>query len=437
MLEFKDRGLFMNRFLKRWHDADPSLKLFLFGVLFLGINSGIVSGAFNNYLHDVQGLTSQQRGILEFPREFPGFALVFMTGALAFLSVERWAVLTGLFAGTGLLCLALLPPSYWQMIIWMLLWSIGTHLFMTVESVMGLRFAKKGGQGRRLGQISGATNFAAIIAAGIIWLAARYTVSPLLYKIVFLAAGICAFLAAFVFSRMKAQGENIVPKGEKFVYRKKYNIFYAMNILSGARKQIFMTFAPWVLVTIYGTAPDTMAMLLLIASFLGVVFRQIFGIVVDRYGERVMFMADGMILLLICSGFVFSTYVPLLFCLYILDNLMFSMRIARTTYMNKIAEKKSDITPSLSLGVTLDHAVSMTIPALGGILWAAFGYKSVFIVASMLSLITFLLAYLMKLPSAEASGRALTAQASAAAAASVSAPSASFHEEGKLGANAK
>ena len=98
----------MNKILRRWHDTDPSLKLFLLGVMFLGINSGIVSGAFNNYLHDVYELTSQQRGILEFPREFPGFALVFMTGFLAFLSVEKWAVLTGIFAGTGLLCLAFL-----------------------------------------------------------------------------------------------------------------------------------------------------------------------------------------------------------------------------------------------------------------------------------------------------------------------------------------
>ena len=102
----------MKNILRRWHDTDPSLKMFLLGVLFLGINSGIVSGAFNNDLHDVQGLTSQQRGILEFPREFPGFALVFMTGALAFLSVEKWAVLTGIFAGIGLLGLSLLPPSY-------------------------------------------------------------------------------------------------------------------------------------------------------------------------------------------------------------------------------------------------------------------------------------------------------------------------------------
>lgn len=392
----------MDKILSKWHKADPMLKLFILGVFFLGINSGIVSGAFNNYLHDVYSLTSQQRGFLEFPREFPGFALVFMTGFLAFLSVEKWAVLTGIFSGLGLLCLAFMPPMYSLMLIWMLLWSIGTHLYMTVESVMGLRFARKGGQGKRLGQISGITNLATIVSAGVIWLVAKCCVFPIVYKIVFCIAGISSFTAAIIFSKMKTQGEETVPKGAKFVCRKKYSIFYAMNILSGARKQIFMTFAPWVLVTIYGTKPDTMAVLLLIAAFLGVVFRQIFGIVVDKFGERVMFMADGIILLGICSGFVFSTYVPLLFCLYIMDNLMFSMRIARTTYMNKIAVKKSDITPSLSLGVSLDHAVSMTVPAIGGALWAAFGYKSVFIVASALSLITFLLAYLMKLPNISA-----------------------------------
>jgi len=385
----------MNKILERWRRTDPALKIFLAGVLFLGINSGIVSTSFNNYLHDVYRLTSEQRGFLEFPREFPGFMLVFITGLLAFLSVEKWAVLTGLLTGAGLLCLALMPPVYGLMLVWMLVWSFGSHLYMTVESVMGLRFASRGAQGRRLGQLSGMTNLATIAAAGLVWFFAKFA-GEHLYKSVFLIGAASSFAAAYLFSRMRNSGEERVPKGAKFVYRKEYNLFYALNILSGARKQIFMTFAPWVLVTVYGTAPDTMAVLLLIGAFLGVAFRQVFGIVVDRYGERCMFVADAVILLFICAGFVFSSFRPLLFSLYIVDNLMFSMRIARTTYMNKIALKKSDITPSLSLGVTLDHAVSMTIPALGGALWAFYGYKSVFVVATGLSLVTFLLSLAMK-----------------------------------------
>jgi predicted MFS family arabinose efflux permease len=79
----------------------------------------------------------------------------------------------------------------------------------------------------------------------------------------------------------------------------------------------------------------------------------------------------------------------LLYALFILDNLMFATRIARTTYLNRLVEQKSDIAPTVSLGVTMDHAVSMSVPAAGGLLWAAYGYKSVFIAASLLSVAGF------------------------------------------------
>ena len=92
-----------------------------------------------------------------------------------------------------------------------------------------------------------------------------------------------------------------------------------------------------------------------------------------------------MILLFICAGFAFSTFLPLLYVIFILDNLMFATRIARTTYLNRIVEERSHIAPTVSFGVTIDHAVSMSIPAAGGLLWAAYGYKAVFIAASLLS----------------------------------------------------
>ena len=139
------------------------------------------------------------------------------------------------------------------------------------------------------------------------------------------------------------------------------------------------------LVTVYGANPALMAALAMAAYFLGVVFRQAFGVVVDKIGERKMFMADSLILLVICGGFAFSTFRPFLYALFILDNLMFATRIARTTYLNRIVESKADISPTVSLGVTMDHALSMSVPAAGGLLWAAYGYKAVFIAASLLA----------------------------------------------------
>jgi len=377
-----------SKIYERWNKADPALKAFLAGVFFLGINSGIISSAFNNYLNDSFRMSAGQRGFLEFPREFPGFMLIFVTGGLAALPVRQWAVITSLLTAVGVAGLGFLSPSYHLMLVWMLLWSTGGHLFMTVESVMGLRFAKEGGHGRRLGQISGITNFAAIAGAGLVWLLAK-TAAPKLYQWAFLAAALASVVSAFLFSRMKKDGEDAVPGGKRFVFRWKYKWFYLLNILFGARKQIFLTFAPWVLVTVYGANPAIMAALSMTAYFLGVVFRQAFGMLVDKIGERRMFIADALILLIICGGFAFSTFRPVLYALFILDSLMFATRIARTTYLNKLATHKSDIAPTLSLGVTMDHAVSMLMPALGGILWAAYGYKSVFMAASLLAIAGF------------------------------------------------
>lgn len=374
----------MNNLLARWRNSDPALKAFLLGVFFLGINSGVIASAFNNYLNDSFSLTAHQRGFLEFPREFPGFLLIFVTGLLAVLPVRQWAVITSLLTAAGMLGLGFFSPTYNLMLVWMLLWSMGSHLFMTVESVMGLRFSKAGGHGRRLGQISGMTNFAAIAGAGLVWGFSKIAGAGL-YKWAFVTAAAASLVSAFMFSRMKGGDDEAAPAGKRFVFCWKYKYFYLLNILFGARKQIFLTFAPWVLVTVYGANPALMAGLSMAAYFLGVVFRQAFGIVVDKFGEKKMFMADALILLAICGGFAFSSFRPLLYALYILDNLMFATRIARTTYLNKIAEHKGDISPTLSLGVTMDHAVSMSIPAVGGILWAAYGYKSVFMAASLLS----------------------------------------------------
>ncbi|HAH32353.1 MAG TPA: MFS transporter [Elusimicrobia bacterium] len=378
----------MNNLLKRWRGADPALKAFLLGVFFLGINSGILSSAFNNYLNDSFRISADTRGFLEFPRELPGFLIIFVTGLLAALPLRQWAVITSMLSAVGVAGLGFMSPTVAAMTVWMLLWSTGAHLFMAVESVMGLRFAKEGAHGRRLGQVSGMVNLAAIAGAGIVWLFAHIA-GRHLYQWAFLAAAVVSAISAVLFSRMKDGSEEAAPGGKRFVLRWKYKYFYLLNILFGARKQTFLTFAPWVLVTVYGASPSVMAALALTAAFLGVVFRQTFGIVVDKLGERKMFMADAVILLGICAGFVFTQFRPVLYALFILDNLMFATRIARTTYLNRIVEHKSDIAPTISMGITMDHAVSMSIPALGGLLWAAFGYKSVFVAASLLSVAGF------------------------------------------------
>jgi predicted MFS family arabinose efflux permease len=375
------------RFRAVFCEASPSIGMFFLAVFFLGVNQGIMNSTFNNYLHDMFSITASQRGFVEFPREFPGFAIALVTGLLAAFSMRAWAILVGVFSLFGVIGLGFFSPSITFMVSWMVVWSLADHLFMPIESGMGLLLAKDGGAGKRLGQIGGMRNLAMIVGTG--------TVAILMggmfhfgYKTLYSIAGFAAICSILAFSRVRLP-EDRGGVNRAFVYRKRYNLFYFLCMIWGARKQVFLTFAPWLLVSRYGVTPSTMASLFLIAAALGVVFRQAFGVMVDRLGERFVLSLDSAMMLCICLGFAFSANVTLLCSLFVIDNLMFATRIARTTYLARIAKQKSDLPATLSLGVTADHMVSMTIPAVGGMLWNAAGSSMVFIAAAGVAVVGF------------------------------------------------
>jgi len=309
--------------------------------------------------------------------------MIFVTGVLAAFSLRSWAVLVGLTTGVGILGLGYLSPTLSLMIFWMMLWSLGDHLFITAEATIGLKLAEANRAGRRLGQLTGARNLSMILGTAAVWLLMdRLGVR---YPGVYTLAAATAILAAVAFSRLRLPGDG-GGNHRRFVLKKRYTRFYLLNIFWGARKQLFLTFSPWVLVSVFHTPPQTIALLVMAAAVGGVVFRQYFGLAVDRFGERAVLVVDGVAMAAICLGFALSANIYLLYGLFVLDSLMFATRIARITYLNKIAADKQEIAPTLSMGLTLDHVVSMIVPFLAGFLWDASGYPAVFLAALALGL---------------------------------------------------
>jgi MFS family permease len=227
----------MKKYLRRWNEADINLRYFLIGVLFLGINAGIIQPTFNNYLSDIFNMKEVARGYLEFPRELPGFFLIIVTSVLSAYSIRLWAIMVGFMSGLGVIGLGFLSPTLSMMMIWMVLWNMGDHLFMPVESTMGLYLAKDGKQGKRLGQIAGARNLAMIFGAIAVYIFASYYSKGALYSKLYLLAGACAILSVISFSRVKVHADK---KGEnrRFVIRKEYSWFYALNVLFGAQTAV-------------------------------------------------------------------------------------------------------------------------------------------------------------------------------------------------------
>jgi MFS family permease len=196
-------------------------------------------------------------------------------------------------------------------------------------------------------------------------------------------------------------------KRRKLVVKRRYSLYYILCALFGARKQVFITFAPWVLVTIYGEPASTFAKLWIVSSIIGVFFQQGLGDLIDNWGERKVLMADGVVLVMICLGYAFANDIGLpegwpvwvLYGCYVIDQLLFGVENARSSYLAKIAERPEDVSPSLSMGITLNHAISMLVPFIGGkYLWDVFGYESVFMAAAALSVVTIIAASQVRTP---------------------------------------
>ncbi len=373
---------------------DRDFKLFLVVGMLSGVASGINSTVFNNFLNDVYHLSADARGIVEFPRELPGVFIMVVLGLLAFLGDIRIAMLGLSAAALGMFGLGVFSPTFASMLVWMMMFSLGTHMVMPVTPVIGMDLSKKENYGARLGRYSAYNLFATIGGYAIVWLGFKFL--GLTYQIAFIIAAAFYVLAALSMGFMKINKPEY--KKVKFVFRKKYTLYYILCIVNGARKQIFLTFAPWVLIQIFHVGPPVFAVLGVVVSVVSIMTRKIVGNAIDIKGERFILSLEAVLLFVICLGYAFAgdifsagIAVIIIAACYVIDNSMSAVEMARSTYVRKIAVDQADVMPTLSAGTSIDHVVSMSIPVLGGLLWTAFGYQYVFLAAAGIAVINMIL----------------------------------------------
>lgn len=355
-----------------------------------GATTGIFNATLGNYLHEVHAFSAEARGWLELPRELPGFLVLLAVGFLAARYREARTMATAMFVtAAGAVGLALLAPTVPLVVWWIFVWSAGDHMNFALEGPLGLKLAKQGGEGRRLGQFGGAKNLGGLLGAAAVYGIARLVGDD--YRLFYLVAAGLALAASYLFAGIKTGRTDRAPR--RFVWRREYRIFYAISALFGIRKQIFYVFGTWVLVDIHQIPVATIATLMFLGAGLGVILRPLLGDAIDWLGERIVLVADEVLLIAICLVYAFSAdLLPpgavlwALYGAYVLDQTLFALRVARTTYLKKIAVDPADITATMSLGVTIDHAVAMTLPIFSGWLWAHVGFQWVFVLAAAIAL---------------------------------------------------
>lgn len=384
-----------------WKGLEKDLILFVLISAFIGFATGITDSIMNNYFSTFN-MSPYLRGGLEFPRELPGLLVVLISGLLVSMGNIRMAVLANVIGAFGLLGLGFLSPTYLTMLGSLFLYSMGIHLWMPLNSSISMSLAKEGQIGRRLGQFSGITIAAGIVGSVLVWLGFAYWKFD--FKISYVFTFIAFIIAAILLWKMNP-GENKSGKKFQWVFRKRYFLFYALSVVFGARKQVFITFAPWVLIKVFNQPTQVFAILSIVGSLIGVLFIPLLGRSIDRFGERKILMVEAFLLIFVCIGYGFAKEwglgqwaLYITYACFIADRMLMAVGMARTTYLRKIAQSDADVTPTLSMGISMDHIVSMTIPALGGLVWELFGYQYVFVGAAVIALINLFMANHINVP---------------------------------------
>lgn len=376
------------------HDA-RDMRLFVLASVLMGLGACVNSSIFNNYLKDVFSLDVARRTFLEFPREAPGFLVSLFVASLALMGEVRIAFIANLAASAGMMALGWIPSSFILMVGSVFIYSSGQHVYMPLGNAIGMGFAKKGREGAVLGRIF-AINTIALVGGTIVLLAAlRF--AKLSYRAAFTSGSVLylgAALAMLAMSPRKGAG-----KPRRLVIKKRYSRFYLLSVMYGARKQLFITFGPWMLVDLFRQPVETMTFLFLVISIVGIGAQPLVGKLTDRFGPRAVLGGEALLTIGVCSIYAFApellppgAALAAIASCYVVDQAANAVTMTRAVFVSQIADK-ADVSPTLSLGISIDHMVAMFLPMVGGLAWRSAGqrgYRWVFLGGAAVAALNFL-----------------------------------------------
>jgi MFS family permease len=397
--------------LKGIYRSDARIGRFLSVLGLSGVSYGLYRGIQDNYLAEIVHITAFERGIVEFFRETPGLLVVLLLAGMYRFTESRIFKISVGFMAAGLIGLLLAGSGKFIVVLFMVIYSCGEHIVMPVRTTMSLDLADKNKGGASLG-VTGALGHIGNIIGFIIVTGTFFVFSRLgfqrsdifPFKTVF-AAAVALIIAALVL--VLALGESrLKPQRRRFYFSKKFYKYYMLEVFYGSRKQIFLTFAPYVLILQYGANTSVISLLLAICAAFGIIFSPLIGKLIDRVGYKFIMVTDTLLLMAVCFfyGFAHRLFSPgvafIVVCVnYVLDSIISLASMASNVYVQDIASSQEEITATLSTGVSVNHVISILIALLGGWIWKTVGIEVLFSLSAFLGLLNTLYAATIKKPS--------------------------------------
>jgi len=347
---------------------------------------------FNNFAVEEIGIGPASMGWVQALREVPGL-MGFFLGLLALLLSEvRIMALSIILLGGGMFLTAQ-ANNITFLLISSVIMSIGFHFFYPSNTAVVLMVVQKERAPKTLGQFRSLGAIAALLATGTVYLLAESWG----YRQLFTAVGGLVMVGGLLLLPMGRAKEGLPPR-RRVVLRRRYWLYYLLSFLMGSRRHIFTTFAIFLLVRQHGISVQTTALLYLINSLINTYALQQVGKLVGKLGERLMLTVAFATLAFVFLGYAYVTYLPVLFALFVIDNVMFGFNLALTTYFQKIAVTPEEITSNLSVEQTINHIASVVVPIAGGAVWELFGSQAPFLAGVGIVLISLVLTQFMRTP---------------------------------------
>jgi len=352
----------MKRFISRFNQPEHLLLAMAFT---MPLVFSVWMVLLNNFVIEKAHFTGVEIGILQSLREIPGFLAFTVIYALLFIKEQRLALISLAVTSLGVFITGFFP-SVLGLYLTTILMSVGFHYYETLNQSLTLQWIEKDKAAHFMGRILSVKAIASLLAFSSIWLLMeKFTWN---YQITYALFGCIGLLMTLFLTLAFKHFPEKTPQTKKLVLRKQYWLFYVLTFFSGARRQIFVVFAGFLMVEKFHYSVADISALFLINYVFNWLFAAKIGKLIGKIGERatLRFEYIGLIVIFISYGLVENANIAA--ALYVIDHLFFALAIAIKTYFQKIA-KPEDIAASAGVSFSINHIAAVVIPALLGMLW--------------------------------------------------------------------
>lgn len=364
--------------LKKIADLPKNLKIAVVGIFVVMFAFGIYNATYYNFITEVIKISPVDLGRLEAVRELPGLLLVVFSFITVYFCDRTTGSLCAIIAAIGFTAYTKVTTVN-SLLLWTFIWSVGMHIWFPLQQSIIVYFAPKGREGAYLGFSGSITAIANICGMVFVALVGKGFTFKTWYTIVVFLMIMGAIVLMFV---PKTVGES---NRKKVSFKKKYMPYYMLIFLEGCRKQVFLTFAVYVLTKEFATPLKVIAGLMLLNNIVNMFGYPIVGRLADKIGEKVILRTCYSLLIFVYIGYAYSKNVHVLFLMYVLDNLFYLSSICLSSYVKRICDN-NDLLTTLSTGQSFNHLAACIVPIVGGMIWSKFGYSWTFM-GSMLVVI--------------------------------------------------